>query len=238
VISKDSIVPHSCADCKDVGDSFFCELKHQELDEISINKTHKTYKKGQQIFLEGGFSSGLYCIKEGKIKIHKLGDLGKDQIVRLASKGDILGYRSLLSNEVYKASATAMSNATVCKISKQAFNNILSKNNQLLFKTIQHLTQDLKGSEEKMMNMAQKPVRERIAESILLLRNAFGTVDNGNLIDVSITRKEISEIAGSTTETTIRTISSFAKDGIIETIGKRIKVLNFKKLVSIANVLD
>ncbi len=230
--------PRSCDECADSGSSFFCDLQSQELKDISVNKTHHSYKKGQIIFHEGNQPFGLFCVSEGKIKIHKLGESGKDQIVRFAKKGDILGYRALLSSEAYSASATAMEGAVICHITKNAFNKVLDSNNALMLKTITHLTKDLKGSENKIMNMAQKPVRERIAESLLMLKGSFGLLEDGKTINITLTRKEISDIAGATTETTIRTLSEFKKDGVIDFNGKKVSIINIRELTHIAKIFD
>ena len=230
--------PTSCDDCGSVGESFFCNLHKTELADLSVNKTHQSYKKGQIIFHEGNQPFGLFCVSEGKIKIHKLGESGKDQIVRFAKEGDILGYRALLSSETYSASATAMEDTAICHITKNAFQKVLDASSSLMLKTITHLTQDLKGSEYKMMNMAQKPVRERIAESLLMLKGSFGVLEDGKTIDVILTRKEISDIAGATTETTIRTLSDFKKDGVIEFNGKKVAILDIPELTHIAKIFD
>ena len=230
--------PNSCDECKNVGNAFFCEINKDGLKDLSTNKTFQHYKKGQVVFHEGNHPFGLFCVAKGKIKVHKLGESGKDQIVRFAKKGDILGYRALLGDEAYSASATTMEPAVICHLRKNAFTRVLSQSNILMLKTITHLTQDLRSSEEKVMNMAQKPVRERIAESLIMLKGSFGFIANTTTIDIKLTRKEISDIAGATTETTIRTLSEFKKDGVIGFEGKKVSLLNVPELLHIAKIFD
>ena len=228
----------SCFECEKKGDSFFCSLDREDLDIISDQKNGNFYKKGQVIFYEGNHPQGLYCISSGKVKIHKLGDQGKDQIVRFAGSSDILGYRALLSDDLYSATATAMEDSVICKISKEKFFEVLEKNQALSLKAIKMLTNDLKRSEQKIIDITQKPVRERIAEALLILKESFGLKEDNQTLNTQLTRREIGEIAGVTSETTIRTLSDFNKEGIIELNKKDIVLTNLKALVTIANICD
>jgi CRP-like cAMP-binding protein len=188
------------------------------------------------IFYEGNQPQGLYCISSGKVKIHKLGDDGKEQIVRLAKDGSIIGYRSLLSNENYFATATAIEDTVVCFFPKAVYLNLLLNNSSFSMKTIQMLSSDLKIAEQMITNMAQKHVRERMAETLLLLKEFFGTEDDKATINTILTREDIGSIAGTTTETSIRVLSDFNKNKIIKLNGKKIKIINPKELTRIANL--
>ena len=228
----------SCTDCEYKGNSFFCDLSNNELDSISLEKSHILFKKGQIIFYEGNHPLGIYCIYSGKAKIHKLGEGGKEQIVRFSKKSDILGYRAVLSGEPYSASATALEDTKVCLITKQSFQALLQENINFSMKSIQILSNDLKKAEEKLLNMAQKPVRERVAEALLVLRDCFGYQEDGVTINTKILRREVGSLAGTSTETAIRMISEFNKDGFIEIKGKEIAIVNLAKLIKTANVYD
>lgn len=230
----------NCTKCghKIAGESLFCCLNLDELEEVGGNKRNMSFKKGQTIFNEGNHPHGVYCIHKGKVKIHKLGGEGKEQIVRLAGDSNIIGYRSILSSETYMASATALENTDVCFIAKETITNLIKSNSNFSFSLLELLSDDLKRAEKKITNMAQKHVRERIAETILLLREAYGFKADGVSIDSNLTRKEIANIAGTTTETSIRILSEFQKDGIIELEGKNIRISNLKLLLKSANVFD
>lgn len=108
-----------CEKCGNLSSSVFCSLNKTELGQLSDHKSFNVYKKGQVIFYEGNLPQGLYCIHSGKVKIHKLGDDGKDQIVRLAKTGNVIGYRALLSSDNYYATATALENTLVCFFQNQ-----------------------------------------------------------------------------------------------------------------------
>ncbi|MBD81510.1 MAG: Crp/Fnr family transcriptional regulator [Crocinitomicaceae bacterium] len=235
-MGRHSIDICDCSQCENK-DSLFCKLSDAEKDTISTNKGSNFYRKGQVIFYEDNHPNGLYCIYKGKVKITKFGDEGKDQIVRFAGDSDLLGYRALLSGDTYRGTATAMEDTHVCHISKSNFFDVMTQNNNFSYDIIKLLSNDLKKSEQKLVNISQKPVIERIAESLLILKNRFG-VDEDGMLNVVLTRREIGDMAGVTTETSIRTLSALKKDGIIELVGKKVKIINERELVRIANLYD
>ncbi|MBI2271163.1 MAG: Crp/Fnr family transcriptional regulator [Bacteroidetes bacterium] len=226
----------SCDKCESSHNSIFCVLNKGELAELSESKSYISYKKGQMIFYEGNHPQGLYCIYSGKVKIHKLGHDGKDQILRLAKKGNVIGYRALLGDDSYHASATAMEDSVICFFPKGVYQNQIISNASLSMQIIRLLSADLKLAEHKAMNMVQKQVRERIAETILMLKEFFGLESDNATINTVLTRESIGNIAGTTTETAIRILSELNKNKTIELLGKRIKILNSKELIKIANI--
>jgi len=228
-----------CSDCKGRKEnSLFCDLSHSELLKFSEDRADNFYKKGQVIFYEGNRGHGLYCIYKGKVKIHKLGDEAKEQIVRFANESEVLGYRSLLGDEPYNATATAIEDSIICYIPKSKFLEVLENNKDFSFKTIQMLSHDLKQAERKIMNITQKPVIERISEGLLILKEKFGVDEDGSTLNVTLTRRELGDLAGVTIETTIRTLSILKKDNVINLIGKRIQIKDLPKLVQLANLSD
>jgi len=228
----------SCDKCESANKSIFCILSGQELSALSESKTHVTFKKGQMIFYEGNHPQGLYCINSGKVKVHKLGHDGKDQILRLSKKGNILGYRALLSDDNYQASATALEDSSICFFPKAAYQHLIISNQALAMQIIKLLSSDLKLAEQKAMNMVQKQVRERIVETILMLKDFFGLGSDNATIDTVLTRESIGNIAGTTTETTIRVLSELHKNKIIDLVGKKIKILNNDEIIRIANLTE
>lgn len=227
----------ACEDCPNKGGMFDC-LSKQDKAILGEDKGNNFYKKGQVIFYEGNYPHGLYCIYSGKVKISKLGEEGKEQIVRISSNADTLGYRSLLCNEPYRATATAIEDSYVCYLSKKKFFEILESNNTLCLNTIQILARELRQSEQQLVDITQKTVRERVAEVLLQLKAKFGVKIDGKTLDIRLTRREIGDMAGVTTETTIRTLSDLNKEGIINIQGKDIQFVKLEKLYQIANVED
>lgn len=227
-----------CDKCDSQQGSIFCGLNKTELSALSESKSHISYKKGQIIFYEGNHPQGLYCIHSGKVKIHKLGHDGKDQILRLAKKSNVIGYRALLSDDHYHASATAIEDSVICFFSKAVYQSQIIANPLLSMEIIKLLSSDLKTAEQKAMNMVQKQVRERIAETLLMLKEFFGLESDNATINTILTRESIGNIAGTTTETAIRVLSDLQKNKVIELLGKKIKILNNKELVKSANLSD
>lgn len=225
-----------CKDCKN-NNSVFCSLNQNEKEVISTGKSSNYFKKGQVVFYEGNHPHGLFCVYSGKVKISKLGEGGKEQIVRFAKSGEMLGYRSILNNEAYNATATAVEDSYICFLKSDNFFQLLRESNSLSFNVMKLLSSDLRSSEKQLISIAQKSVRERIAETLLRLRTRFG-LDNEGAINLKLSRQEIGDIAGATSETTIRTLADFNQERVIVLQGKRILILDVNKLTQIANIKD
>lgn len=224
-----------CKYCHARRNSIFDCLDEQEIDFLMKEQTDLSYKYGDLIFKEKQTPSGIYIITKGKIKISKSGFEGREQIVRFAKEGDLIGYRSLLSNEKYTCSAFSISETNICFLSKELVFKLIEKNIQLAFRFINLLAIDVRISEEKMMHMAQKTVRERVAEAILVLKEIYGFEADGNTVNIALKRDEIAGIAGTVRETATRFLLELNSDNIISVEGKKIKILNLKKLELCAN---
>jgi CRP/FNR family transcriptional regulator len=227
-----------CTECTVSSNGVFCSVSEKNLGILDQARGSNFYKKGQTIFYEGNHTNGLFCIYSGKVKLSKLGENGKEQIIRFAKTGNILGYRSLLSNDTYHAPATAMEDCHVFLLSKDRFMEILESDPKLSMNIVQLLSNDLKSAEQLLIDIAQKSVIERISESLVLLQKTFGYVNGGKTINVALTRSEIADIAGTTTETTIRTLVQLDKEGIIKLVDKKINILDLQKLIQRAKIYD
>jgi len=227
------IHPPICPDCNHINE-FFCAISKENDGNICEQETSKSYKKGEVVFNEGKYPAGVHILTQGKIKIVKFGEEGKEQIVRFAKKGDLLGYRSILGNHVYRASAIAICDIKVCHIPEGVFLKILNDNQWLYVKLLYKLSNDLALAEDMILSISQKPVKERVAEAIINLYHEFG-LDNFDNLNVNLTRKEIGNIAGTTIETTIRTLAGLKKDNYIDFKGKNIIILDIMKLIKLAH---
>lgn len=234
-MKKEILIPN-CNSCPN-SNSAICKLKTDEKEKIEQIKKGQFYKKGQQIFELGTNANFVFCVYNGKIKLTKLGKEGKEQIFRFSKKGDLLGYRSVLSNEPYNASAVVMEDSIICQIPRDAFFNVIESNYSLSLDLIQLLTKDLKGAEQHLIDVAQKTVRERIAEALITLINTFGFKPDNKTLNIKITRSEIAEIASTTTESAIRTLSNFNNEGLIHLDGKRIIINDLIQLQQNTNLL-
>ena len=204
-------------------------LNKDELIRISDCKTSYTVKKGETIFDEGDSLNGIYCIKDGVCKLSKLSDNGKDQIVKLVKKGELLGQRSLISEESTNLSAVAIEDMQVCFIPKQEILQFFNENNQFSLNMMKSVCGDLKDADDNMVNLAQKTVKQRLAETLLKLESDFGSNDDGSL-KLQLSRDEIAGMIGTATESCIRLLSEFNKEGWISLQGKKITITNKKEL--------
>lgn len=227
-----------CETCGSRHKSIFCHLDIEEMHAFNQAKSCMSYKKGQVIFNEGGHPLGLFCVNDGKVKIEHTGADGKEQILRMAKGGDVLGYRALLSDERYNASAVALDDTDVCFVPRDSFFSVLKLNPRLSLDIIKMLSTELRKAEDTITDLAQKPVRERMAEALLFLKETYGYEEDGQTIDVVLTREDIANLVGTATETAIRLLSEFKKDGIVEAVGKKLKIVAIDKLVKTANVYD
>jgi CRP-like cAMP-binding protein len=228
----------SCADCQSRLNNVFCTLTDDQLAKLSVEKSCNIYKKGQLVFFEGNRPTGLYCVNKGKVKVYQIGTEGKEQIIRLAKDGDILGYRSLISGEMYTASASIIEDATICYIPKKIFFDLLQTNSDLSTRMMKLLSNDLKSAEKRITGLAQKPVRERMAETILMLKEFYGLDSEKHTIRANLSREDIANIVGTATETAIRILSEFRSEKMINLVGKRIQIINNDALIKAANVFD
>lgn len=204
-------------------------LTREELIRISACKTGKRYKKGQVIFEEGESLNGVYCIREGVCKLTKLSQNGKDQVVKLVVKGGLLGKRSLVSEQKTNLSAIALNDMEMCFIPKNEIMSDLSKNPKFTMDVLKEMAHHLKDSDDSLVDMAQKSVKTRMADILLYIHDNFGTDDQGYL-SIILSREDYASIVGTATESAIRILSQFKKEGIISTSGKRIKIEDHAKL--------
>jgi CRP/FNR family transcriptional regulator len=204
-------------------------MSKEELKRVSDTKTTKMVKKGEAIFAEGEKLNGVFCVRDGVSKLSKLSANGKDQIVKLASKGEVMGQRSVIAEESSNLSAVAVSDMEVCFIPKEGIVEVLHQNPNFTVEVLRHMAHDLREADDVIVNMSQKTVKQRIAEAFLYLRDNFGE-DTDGFLSITLSREDISNVVGTATESCIRIISEFKKKGYIRTSGKKIGVVNEKKL--------
>jgi len=226
-----------CENCTFNRRSIFKDLEKSDLEKLSLNMNCNFYKKGQVIFFEGNHPDGLFCIKEGKVKVYKIGSEGKEQIIRFAKSGDAIGYRALIVRETYSASAAALEDSRICFIRKDTVMELFKSNSGFSFSMLKLLSRDLEDVENKMVKLAQKPVRERLAEALLILKETYGT-DKQGYINISLSREDFAGIVGTATETVIRLLADFKKANLISTKGKKIKINDLKNLVNTGRLND
>ena len=209
-------------------------MSKEELKKVSDTKTTQYFKKGDSIFTEGEKLNGVFCVRDGISKLSKLSSNGKDQIVKLATKGHLLGQRSVISNEPANLSAIAVNDMQVCFIPKEGILNTLNSNSNFAVEVLRHMAHDLKEADDVIVNMSQQTVKQRVAEAFLYMKNNFGEDDKG-FLNLTLSREEISNVVGTATESCIRIISEFKKENWIKASGKKLAIINERALIDLVN---
>ncbi len=209
-------------------------LNKEELIKLAECKSSYTIKKGDFIFEEGESVNGVYCVTVGVCKLSKLSPNGKDQIVKLVKPGELLGQRSMISDEPANLSAVALEDMEVCFIPRIEVLNMFDKNNQFSMNMMKTICGDLKETSDHMISISQKTVKERLAETLIYLEESFGKNEDGSL-RIQLSREELAGMVGTATESCIRLLSDFNKIGLIELFGKKITIKNINKLRRIAD---
>lgn len=225
-----------CKNCLNRKNSIFSLCCEDELDELDVSKTGHLYPKGHVLFQERSKPFGLYCLHKGKVKISKRNDQGKEQIIRLAKPGDPIGYRSLIANSPYSASATVLEESIICFIPNDYFQKLLKKNHLVESNLLLLLSNALGEAEEKMAGLALKPVKERLAETLLLLNRIYNPANEDKWF--SISREDLGSMAGTAKETAIRILSEFKDENIIKSQGSKIRIVDYQKLFKISHLSD
>ncbi|MFS4466789.1 Crp/Fnr family transcriptional regulator [Maribacter sp. 2210JD10-5] len=208
-------------------------MSKEELKQVSDSKSTRKIKKGEALFEEGEKLDGVFCVRSGVSKLSKLSENGKDQIVKLAAKGEVIGQRSVVAEESVNLSAKAVSDMEVCFIPKEGIVKALHTNPNFTLEVLRHMAHDLKEADDVIVNMSQKSVKQRIAEAFLYLNTNFGS-DGEGFLNLTLSREDISNVVGTATESCIRIISELKKAGLLKTSGKKIGIVDEKSLKKLA----
>jgi len=209
-------------------------LTKNELLKIADCKTSRIVKKGDVLFEEGENVNGVFCVKDGVCKMTKLSENGKDHIVKLVKKGELLGQRSMISDEPANLSAVALEDMQVCFIPKSEIMGFFSQNNNFSMSVMKTICGDLKDADDIMVGMAQKTVKERLALVLIYLEDTFGTNPDQSL-KLQLSREEIAGMIGTATESCIRLLSEFKKENAIALSGKKITITDRNKLLKLSH---
>ena len=217
---------------------FMCRFCLKEwLPAIEANRINVDYKKGELIFKEGDSVNGMYFVYSGSVKVHKRWVGDKELIVRIASKGEIVGHRGLGADTIYPVSGTALEPVTVCFIDMAFFTATLKVNNEFLYELMLFFAAELKVSERKMRNLAHMPVKGRLAQAIVSLDEKFGRNGDGQ-INISLPRQDLASFTGTTYETIFRMMQELAEENLVKVEGKDISIINRKGLLKLTEIGD
>ena len=214
---------------------FFDEIKKEDaLEKLTDSKVINHYKKKQRIYAEGNHPHSLYYLNSGKIRTFKINELGKELTISLYNAGDFFGYNALLENSVYKENAETLEESEISIIGRDDFEILINDNKKVAHKFIKLLAHNVSEKEEQLINLAYNSLRKRVADSIITLSKKYKEEEKSDFI-IRISREDLAHIAGTTTESMIRTLSDFKSEKLIEAEAGYIKVLNEKKLLEMLN---
>jgi CRP/FNR family transcriptional regulator len=207
------------------------------LPAVAAHKQNVSVKKGQPIFQEGELVKGIYFLYSGNVKVHKKWDNEKDLIIRFAKAGEILGHTGLGDDLNYLVSATALEPVVVCYIDMAFFESTLHVNNDLTYKLMRFMANELQESEKRVRNLVHMPVKGRIAQALINLKNQFGTNADSS-IGIELTRQDLSSYAGASYETLFKVINEFTDEKLVEVTGKTIRIINERQLKKLTDTVS
>lgn len=229
--------PASCEVCPHHRRVLFHVLPPDELHELGERKRASLYKAGQLVFHDGNTPFGLYCVFSGAVKVAKLGPAGREQTVRLARPGDLLGYRALFADEPYTGTAVALEDSLLCFVPRDAVLPLLTRCPALGLAVIQKLSHDLKVAEDWVRDMALMNARQRLAETLLMLQMTYGVRDQAGIrLTLPLSRQELAEMAGLATETVIRLLGELRARGVLSIQGREVTIRDPQALLRISGM--
>ncbi|MEO6541129.1 MAG: response regulator [Ferruginibacter sp.] len=204
------------------------------LQELAADRNINHYKKKQPIYTEGNHPNRLYYIRKGKVKTCKTNEAGKELTVGLFNEGDFFGYTALLEETVYKETAEAIEECDIAIIPKEEFESLLHSNLDVTHKFIKLLAKNITEKENQLLGLAYNSLRKRVADALLTLQAKY-RLEKQDKFSIHISREDLANIAGTATESLIRTLSDFKSEHLIEIKEGNIIIANEKKLADMLN---
>ena len=212
-------------------------FNHLEFNEIAIlekNINLTRYKKNDYIYREGEIPEHMLYLKEGKVKLIKDGICGREQIIRMITPNGFIGYRALIANEAYNATAISIEDSVIVTIPPDILYNVLLRNYNFSLALLRDLAIELGFSNHRSVSLTQKHIRGRLAESLLLLREKCGFEHDNMTLRIYLSRIDLASLSNMTVSNAIRTLSAFAGEKVIAMDGKKIKIIDLEKLEKIS----
>ena len=231
ILSKNSrkvIKDFSCASCCNTKCLIKSNLGNLSNAAFVENKNTLKSKKGQQFIIEGAPVNGLFFILKGTVKVFRTGINGREQIVRFAKEGEIIGHRGFGTEEYYSIGAIALQDVVLCYFSKDDLQEALLENPKFSYDMMLFYANELNRSESKVKSISQMTVRERVIDTLLYIHRKFG--DLRGYLNLPLSRKEYADYAGTTEEQVIRIFSTLKKEELIIAQGKKIGIKNVQTL--------
>lgn len=209
-----------------------------EDERILINNNLRVleFRKNEMIYTENEDPTDMMCLLKGKVKIYKGGVGGRSQIIRMVKPIEYFGYRAYFAHEKYVTAASAFEQSTICMIPMDIIEAITLKNSRMSMFFVRQLSIDLGISDERVVNLTQKHIRGRLAESLIFLLENYGLEEDGATISIYLSREDIANLSNMTTSNAIRTLSTFVNEHIIAMDGRKIKIIDEEHLRKISRI--
>jgi CRP-like cAMP-binding protein len=215
---------------------FFAGLTKEEQAILMAHSVTHVYKKGEIIFREGSIPTGIYFLKEGKVKKYKTTNEGGEQIFYICNKGELMGYHAMFSEEHYPDSAATLEKSEITFFPKEDFLVVLNSSSELSKWLLKLLSHEFSVFINNITSLAKKSVRERLALGLLILNEKYKVNGNENApSEINLSRGDLASMIGTAKETLVRLLHDFKDEELIETNGRMIKILDKKGLVKVAN---
>lgn len=211
-------------------------LTDAQRDYLAQNFTIQKYKKNETIYCEGETPMYLMCLLSGKVKIYKDGVGGRCQIIRVIKDKEYFAYRAYFAEENFVTAAAAFESCTICFIPMKVIVELIQENSDLAMFFIKQLSKDLGISDERTVNLTQKHIRGRLAESLLFLRDTYGVEEDDCTLSIYLSREDLANLSNMTTSNAIRTLSNFAAENLIIIDGRKIKLIDMERLKKISKI--
>lgn len=211
-------------------------LSTDEKEFLKVNFQVQNFKKNEIIHYEGDKPTHMMSLIRGKVKIYKEGVGGRNQIVRILQPTSYFAYRAIFAEGNYNTSASAFESSSIIMIPREVIVKLVSENNALANFFIRHLSVDLGISDARQVNLTQKHIRGRLAESLIFMCDNYGLEEDGVTINVYLSREDLANLSNMTTSNAIRTLSMFVSEKVITMDGRRIKIIDEDRLRKISRL--
>lgn len=211
-------------------------LNESEREIVKKNTRIVHFRKNEMIYIEEEEPADLMVLLKGKVKIYKSGIGGRTQIIRMIRPVQYFGYRAFFAEESFVTAASAFEASSVCMIPMKVIASLIKNNTNLAFFFIQLLAVDLGIADQRVVNLTQKHVRGRLAESLIFLRESYGLEEDGATINIYLAREDLANLSNMTASNAIRTLSTFVDERIITMDGRKIKIIDEDRLRKISKI--
>ena len=232
-MAKKELTEKEIADC--IPD-LWMPLTSEQREYLAQNFTVQKFKKNETIYCEGETPMHLMCLLSGKVKIYKEGVGGRSQIIRVIKDKEYFAYRAYFAEENFVTAASAFEPCTICLIPMPAIMELIRQNTDLAMFFIRQLSIDLGIADERTVNLTQKHIRGRLAESLIFLKDTYGVEEDECTLSIYLSREDLANLSNMTTSNAIRTLSLFSTEKLITVDGRKIKIIEEDKLRKISKI--